>query len=488
MIDYEKIGQRIAEQRKYIRKISQERLAEALGMYQADISNLEKAKKGSGITDLSKLDFIADYFEISLANLLFGKGDKDMPKYTGIKMELTRTNKKIKKLHREILAKLTGNDEEKINGVSFECGPYNIYVLVEYQQIWGEHTTVVDGQIQDPEFVLPKLHLYTLYNNEVVCVSATGVTSTLQHVYQPDFLQLKELIQRDVLDVADVLRTLNPYWALSILSDDQQEKYRELMYKRMDAIRGLGQMGVLYIESVYVREDYRQLGLFRMCIDVLRKICGDCIMWLNMEPTAGDELNNECGYFPSYTVSELGQVSLNAAIAEKLGFTVDPDTWHRQAEVVDADGTVHTEIIQMRKCAYYLPPSVRALLKDDGDLVAVGRALQKVQQADDENETMADLREIEKDGYMIAELNEKVISGPQCARSFFYYAAYKKANPEVHKFGVSTKSVIDHGIDHDGQLEEYDYLDDAIESGNLDKLCLVNRFAIQLIHPVNEKE
>lgn len=78
MINYEKIGQRIAEQRKYIRRLSQERLAEELGMYQADISNLEKAKKGSGITDLSKLDFIADYFEISLATVYKGNIIKNL--------------------------------------------------------------------------------------------------------------------------------------------------------------------------------------------------------------------------------------------------------------------------------------------------------------------------------------------------------------------------------------------------------------------------
>ena len=109
--------------------------------------------------------------------------------------------------------------------------------------------------------------------------------------------------------------------------------YSHLMYQRMDAIRELGNMCVLYVESVYVREDYRQLGLFRMCIDVLREMCGDCIMWLNMEPTAGAELRDEYSYFPNYTVSELGQVSLNASIAERLGFTIDPDTWRRQAEV-----------------------------------------------------------------------------------------------------------------------------------------------------------
>ena len=54
MIDLNKIGKRIQEERKYLRRISQEKMAEDLGMYQADISNMEKANSGSGITDLVK--------------------------------------------------------------------------------------------------------------------------------------------------------------------------------------------------------------------------------------------------------------------------------------------------------------------------------------------------------------------------------------------------------------------------------------------------
>lgn len=46
MVDFDKIGRHIYEQRKYFRKLSQERKAEELGMYQADISNMEKVKKG----------------------------------------------------------------------------------------------------------------------------------------------------------------------------------------------------------------------------------------------------------------------------------------------------------------------------------------------------------------------------------------------------------------------------------------------------------
>ena len=88
MIDYEKIGKRILEERKYIRRTSQERMAEDLGMHQADISNLEKAKKGSGITDLSKLDIIADYFDMLLETLLFSRRQDQMEKYYGSKMQL----------------------------------------------------------------------------------------------------------------------------------------------------------------------------------------------------------------------------------------------------------------------------------------------------------------------------------------------------------------------------------------------------------------
>ena len=80
MIDFNAIGSRIKEERKYILKISQEKMAEDLFMYQADISNIEKAKSGSGIADLAKLDMIADYFNIPLETLLFGREDKNVKK------------------------------------------------------------------------------------------------------------------------------------------------------------------------------------------------------------------------------------------------------------------------------------------------------------------------------------------------------------------------------------------------------------------------
>ena len=40
-MDYQAIGQRIKERRKEFKHISQEQMADDLGIYQADISNIE---------------------------------------------------------------------------------------------------------------------------------------------------------------------------------------------------------------------------------------------------------------------------------------------------------------------------------------------------------------------------------------------------------------------------------------------------------------
>ena len=77
MLDYDVIASRIREQRKYIRKISQRKMAEDLNMYQPDLSDLENNKPGCGIRDLAKLEMIAGYLNISLNYLLFGDGEDE---------------------------------------------------------------------------------------------------------------------------------------------------------------------------------------------------------------------------------------------------------------------------------------------------------------------------------------------------------------------------------------------------------------------------
>ena len=112
MIDFKRIGKRILEERKYLHRISQEKMAEDLGMYQADISNMEKAKNGSGITDLAKLDMIADYLDMPLESLLFGRRQDMMEKYYGSKMQLKEFTKKRTRKHETILRNLMGISEE----------------------------------------------------------------------------------------------------------------------------------------------------------------------------------------------------------------------------------------------------------------------------------------------------------------------------------------------------------------------------------------
>ncbi len=76
MLDYDMIASRIREQRKYIRKISQKKMAEDLNMYQPDLSNLENNKPGCGINDLAKLEVIAKYLNMPLRYLLFGNDEE----------------------------------------------------------------------------------------------------------------------------------------------------------------------------------------------------------------------------------------------------------------------------------------------------------------------------------------------------------------------------------------------------------------------------
>lgn len=465
MIDYDKIGKRISEQRKYIYKVSQERMAEDLGMYQADISNLEKAKKGSGITDLSKLELIADYFNIPLESLLFGREDKNMMKYEGSKIRLKSSKKKLTASQKRVLEQLTGTVVDDLPLVKYECGPYFLITAFEKQYSYDASLKFENGQISNPAFVLQKPHTYIFLNGEVIAAMVADITNVMQHLYEPSFMMLLQAIQPDILDASDVLRTLNPYWALWYFSDEnsnEAEEYNAKMYRRMDELRASGQDRiVLYIESIFVREDCRRNGVCRMYIDLMKELVGnDPVIWLNMEPTAGAELEQEYEFMPIYTTADIGQLNMNASIAEHLGFKVDPDTWHRQSEVIDMNGDTNVETVLVRKCAYYLPEAIREVLKDDGDLVALGRAKQKLKAAKEENQPtgIVDVRGGIIDGNNVREWRDQ-----NEGTTVYTYVAVSMKN-DVYRVGASRYSVIDQGIECDGQIENYEDLDDAADS------------------------
>lgn len=389
MLDYEKIGKRIQEERKYFRHISQEKMAEDLGMYQADISNLEKAKNGSGITDLSKLEMIAEYFDMPLESLLFGRRQDQMEKYYGTKMKMKESKKKLTRKHETLLFRMMGvsRDSEDADQIlennirAFECGPYMIYVFHELQQI-------VSGPASEDGLVnaLMKAHIIVVYQDEVIGCLSAGATSVMQHVHQPTLQKLKMLIMPDIFDLDETMTVLNPYWLLFryAVNEEEQQKILDKLLNRMDELRVAGEERVIfYVESAYVREDCRRNGIFRLMIDVLKQLAPGAMIWLSLEPTSGTELTSEYAYHATYQSSELGQFNMNASIAEHVGFTVDPKTVDRLAERLEEDGTVVTEIVPVRRIAYYLPKRIRAILSGDGDLVEHARARAKMMGEDD---------------------------------------------------------------------------------------------------------
>ncbi len=305
MLDYEKIGKRILEERKYLRRISQEKMAEDLGMYQADISNLEKAKAGSGITDLSKLELIAEYFDMPLETLLFGRRQDQMEKYYGTKMQLKDSKKKRTQKHNTILRKFLGSYDEKdieaaLDSVlSFECGPYVVYVFHEIQQLIAGVALTDDGT----DNALIKVHVIVVYQDEVIGCTSAAATVVMQHVHVPSFEKLKMFIMPDIFDLDDTVMVLNPYrymYQYSI-NEEEQKLYEDKMLNRMDELRGAGEGRVIYyVESAYVREDCRRNGIFRMMIDVLKKLSPGAMLWLSMEPTSGAELTSEYAYHATY--------------------------------------------------------------------------------------------------------------------------------------------------------------------------------------------
>jgi len=380
MIDFERIGKRILEERKYLHHISQEKMAEDLGLYQADISNLEKAKNGSGITDLTRLDMIADYFGMPLDALIFGRRHEQMEKYTGQRMQLRENREKMPRRHETLLAQLLGvrPDGEDGDAVkrtpAFSCGPYLIYVPEEVQY-------VISGTERLPHNALKKLHLYVIFQDEVIGCLTAAVTRMPDHLCPPALQKLKELILPDIFDVDDTLHLLDPYALLAALPLGEAA-HKDAVTKaraRMDELRAAGEdRTVYYIETAYVREDCRQNGILRMMVDILKIKAPDAMIRLSLEPTSGAELTNEYGFYPAYQASELGQLHLNASIAERLGFTIDSATVSRQAERVDEDGSIVTETVPVRRNAYYLPRKLRSILANDGDTLAVARAARRL--------------------------------------------------------------------------------------------------------------
>ena len=396
-MDYQEIGRRIREQRKEFKHISQEQMAYDLNMYQADISNIEQGKKGSGIDDLSKLELISKYFGISLSYLLSGiKEKEDMEKYMGEKMVIKEKKEEICDAHWKTLQRLTGAKNKSVVEKKYQCGNYMTYIMIEIQQVITNDTTFDENGVNSP-IGLAIAHLYTFYGNDVV----STLSSVLTNIYSSIALPLYDLFYHNFahvlpLDLFDNVRLLNPYVPLYWFTEEgkEREKYGNKMMERIQELRDMDDdKPVLLISSAYVKEDCRRKGIFRLNIDILKKNYGDCIMWLNMHPYSGIDLHDEYEPQPTFNYPRIGQFSLNNYIAERVGFTINPDLWNidvlaedtnlsddevRASINFDDDTHVKTKKAKVNKVAYYLPERYLDIIKDDGDMVQLGRALQKM--------------------------------------------------------------------------------------------------------------
>ena len=473
MVDYEKIGKRILEERKYLHRISQEKMAEDLGMYQADISNLEKAKSGSGITDLTKLERIADYFDMPLETLLFGRRQDEMEKYQGLKMQLRPPKKKRTRKHETILRRLMGIDsDEKAEQVfkhliEFECGPYAIYGANEFQ---------IEFTGKKPEEGVPnyllKIHLYVIYQDEVIGCMVADTTTLMQHIYRPAFEKLKVFIQPDIFDLDETIELLNPFWLLfqCAANEEEEEHYRQELLKRMDALRSTGENRALfYVENAYVREDCRKNGIFRMMIDVLKKLGKEPMIWLSLEPTSGSELNQEYSYHPRYEASELGQIHLNASIAEHLGFFIDSATEDRQTERIGEDGSTRIETVPVRRTAYYLPKAVRTILRQDRDILTYARARKEMAGGNEPGMDIVDIYQgaWKKYGFIFA---VKMVFENETV-----FAFARGMDWESRFLGVSRENPAETGAFVD-TIEKYDQLEEAVHSQYYQGLKMAEQF------------
>lgn len=372
MIDYKKIGRRIQEQRRYIKKVSQEQMAEDLMMYQADVSNLEKAKKGSGITNLDRLEIIADYFSIPVQSLIFGLENEMIP-YFKRKSVIVREQKENEK-HIKILSDLL--DTCVYHPIMYSSDAYKTYIVEATIERADMPQEMFDKEadVSIPSLSLPRYYFFTFYEDDLVAVMTVDKTDLYMNACQDYIAALTRTLYYKILDVTDVVRRLNPYVPLINFLDDS-EKVDEYVTKCQERAADLLSLGennpVLYIEDVYVIEQARRKGIFTMLLDVLNLMFPEAILSLNMEPSK-DGLLIEGDGEDCLTPDDIITMKENGIIAQKTGFVVDTNAWGLM--VKDTDG--EKKKIKVEKCAYFFPKKYHELMSKDGDLVSYGISLQ----------------------------------------------------------------------------------------------------------------
>lgn len=375
MIDYKAVAMRIREERRLNKRVSQEEMAAALGIYQADVSNLERARKGSGISDLNRLGRIADYFGIPLEQLLFGNREKEgLVRYERKprKLRFLSGAKDFSETETKILTRIFGADPAQLPLRSMQYGPYRTFYFDESLALH------LEGK---PPLPISKMHVYVFCKDKVIASMKVSCLTLFLAMNQPLAHDVQILLPWRVFDFSEVVRRVNPYVPLLQFEKDPEKckAYEEQCWARLNELRPIRESPIAIMESAYVREDFRRLGIFRMMLDGLaRQLGAKCSYWLNLEPADDEDLEKTKTTFPEVTTSSLGQISMNAHIAECLGFRLENDLWTIKVNVETSDGKTRVEERKVRKVAYKLSRELSAILAKDGDLVDTGRLLQRL--------------------------------------------------------------------------------------------------------------
>ncbi len=270
-MNYQEIGNRIHEQRKYIKRVSQEKMADDLFMYQADISNLEKGKKGSGIADLDKLGLLADYLGVSLDYLLFGTKEKMTPYF---KKKTTIEKGNLSKDRKMELARLSGRNPKDVKAAVYQAGDYSVYILkatMKNAEFPMELFEDKDAHVADVS--VTRYQMYTFYKKDVIASLIVDQTNLFTNSAICTVEALAHTLPQKCLDALDCFRHLNPFVPLATYDDEsKREEYQRLAFERFQKLMALGEENpILYLESSYVKEDYRQNGVFTLNLDILKR-------------------------------------------------------------------------------------------------------------------------------------------------------------------------------------------------------------------------
>ena len=326
MFDTEAIAKRIRAARVHGRRLTQEDFAVEMGIQQSAVSDLERAKKGSGISDLNRLKRLAQTLEVELPYLVFGIGDDGLPTFTEDSTLEAIGLRRIRKTHRTLIVEAIGQENWKDSIVTaYEYLTDRLYVLKSVDE---------EG--------CPKRLALLIHEDRIVGTALARKVS---------IKELKDTSESETM----IGRVLNPYAVLSRTNDrftpDAMERAREL--------QEAGDEEIVIVTALFIEPSMREHGFARMLLSALRAPHASTSIWVSLKPH--EMLTTTMGSTKPTVAAYPGQMLLNASIAERMGLKVD-----ELPEDVMVKDQAEAAPIPSPVWAYALSPTLGALTADDG--------------------------------------------------------------------------------------------------------------------------